>query len=294
MVHGFACVVGASLLFGLVPTANKYVMLSGLSAECNTFWREVTICVLAFILAKWGKHQLRIGRKDALHLFFIGATGMGITNYLVSSACLYIPVGLATVLHFLYPTIVSIVMVARFGQRMTGLKVGAILCSIIGMVLIANLKSGGGPNLFGILFALASSLTYSFYIISNEQGNINRISLIVKLFYSALGSTIFFGVLCLSQKMLTFPSGMNAAVVQFCVSGVGSLGAFYLLTAGIRRIGASAASFINMLEPVTSLIVSALVYRDYPTPTVACGVFLVLCSVLFIAADGMNAERSQK
>lgn len=289
MIYGLAYVVGASLLFGVVPSANKYVMLSGLTAECSTFWREVTICTLALALAKWSGHSLRIDRMDALHLSFIGATGMGITNYLVSSACLYIPVGLATVLHFLYPTIVCVVMVARFGQRMTKLKVGAILCSISGMVLIANLKADGGLNLIGLLFALVSSLTYSFYIISNEQGRINQIPLIVKLFYSALGSTIFFGVLCLTQGILAVPLSLDVAVIQFGVSGVGSLGAFYLLTAGIRCLGASAASFVNMLEPVTSLIVGALVYQEYPTPAIACGVVLVLCSVLFVAIDSMNA-----
>lgn len=293
MVQGLIYVIGASLLFGLAPTANKYVMLSGLSAECNTFWREVTICLAALAIAALSKRQLKIDQGDAVRLFFIGATGMGITNYLVASACLYIPVGLATVLHFLYPTIVSLVMVARFGQKMTRLKMTAIVCSISGMILIANLK-GGGMNWIGLLFALASSLTYSFYIISNEQGKINQIPLIVKLFYSALGSTMFFGVLCLAQGMLVFPSGVDVIAVQFGVSGLGCLGAFYLLTAGIKQIGASTASFVNMLEPVTSLIVSAFVYREYPTPVIACGVVLVLLSVLLVALDSMRAEPLRK
>lgn len=70
------------------------------------------------------------------------------------------------------------------------------------------------------------------------------------------------------------------------VSGIGNLGAFYFITAGIRRIGAPAASFVNMLEPITSVVVSTVIYQDHQGFKTICGMALILSSVLLVAMDG--------
>ncbi|MGE4277554.1 MAG: hypothetical protein AB7E30_10330, partial [Lawsonibacter sp.] len=54
VLQGMLCVIGASLLFGVIPTANKFVMMSGLSAECITFYIQAIICVMSFVIA-WKK-----------------------------------------------------------------------------------------------------------------------------------------------------------------------------------------------------------------------------------------------
>lgn len=286
MFRGILCIIGASLAFGVMPTANRYVMTSGVSAECITFYIQTILSLLAAVLAVWKGHSLRVSRGQLLRLLLLGAVGMGMTSFLVSSACLRIPVGLATVLHFLYPTVVSVAMVAFFGQKMSRYKAMAIACSILGMLLITDLNGDGGIQASGILFALASSLTYSFYMISNEKGDINQLPLLVKLVYSSIGSAVLFGLVAACNHSITLPGTPSAACVLVFVCGCGSLLAYYLITAGIKQIGASTASFINMLEPVTSVVVSSLVYREYPGLMMILGMVLILSAVFLVSMDG--------
>lgn len=289
MVQGILCVAGASLLFGLIPSANKFVMLAGVPPECVTFLSHGTVFLMAALLAKCTGNSLRIPRRQILCLLLLGAVGMGGTSFLINSASARIPVGVTTVLHFLYPTIVSLVMVTVFHQRMSWYKAAAMVCSIVGMLLITDLRGDSGLSVIGILLALCSSLTYSFYMISNEKGSINAFPLVVKLTYASLGSTLAFGTIAVCTGRVGLPATAASAAVLVGISGFGSLSAFYLITAGIRRIGASVASFVNMLEPIVSVVVSAVVYQETPTLAMALGMCLVLSAVWLIAMDGRRS-----
>jgi len=294
MKKGLLCVIGASLLFGIVPSANKYVMLGGISAEDTTFWGQCTICALSYLLLRLQRGRPAVPPRDAARLMLVGAVGMGATTFLLNSACRLIAVGLATVLHFLYPSVVSVAMVLFFGQAMTKHKAVAIVCSVAGMCLIAGLQGSGGGRLLGAVLALLSGLTYAFYIIANDKGAVSAYPLLVKLFYASAGSAVLMSVPALAGGGLSFPKGPAAAAALFGVCGAGCLTAFYLITAGIRRIGAGTASFVNMLEPVTSVVVGTLLYRDRLTPAMALGILLVLFSVFLAALDGRGRAGAGK
>lgn len=284
MAVGILALICASLILGSIPSANKYILLSGVSSGGIVFYSFLIVALGAALIILLTKKSLRVSMSQLVMLLVLGALGMGGTGFLLNLAYSFIPVGLATMLHFLYPSLVSIVMVVLFGQKMTYCKIGAIVISILGMFLIADLS--GGIKLLGVIIALCSSCTYSFYMIGNEKGSINRLPLIVKLFYSSAGACIIFGIQ--SYTDLSIPHGSIVYLLLFGVCGLGSLLAFYLLTAGIKLIGASTASFFNMLEPVTSLVVSTLVYHDVPGIKTLLGCGLVLMSVLLVALDGVR------
>lgn len=292
-LQGVLYVVGASLLFGMLPTANKVVMTSGMSAECVTFFSQFIIFVLSLIYATIKHISIRVSTKQFFHLILVGAIGMGATAYLVASSCLLIPVGLATMLHFLYPTIVSLVMVLLYAEKISKHKAVAILCSILGMLMITNPGVPGSVDWRGILLALASSVTYSFYIISNEKGNFNELPQIVKMIIMSLGSAALFFVIMSINNSFTLPKTVLGGLLLFIIS-IGTLGAFFLIMAGIHRIGASVASFVNMLEPITSVIVSSVFYHDYLKLTILIGMALILLSVFLVAVDGIRKRRKTK
>lgn len=286
MIRGILCVLGASLIFGVNPTGNKYVMLHGVAPLCVTFYSSAILTLICLALVRIKGYSLKIKWTQVLYLAFLGITGMGVTSALISLAMNHIPVGLATILHFLYPTIVSIAMVVFFRQKLTKWKIFAIICSIFGMLLITDMSHSGHISITGILLALCSSLTYSFYIIANDRGSVNELPLLVKLVYSGLGSSLLFGAISALRGEITLPNTLAAGMVMVCFCGFGYMTAYYLITAGIKRIGASAASFVNMLEPVTSVVVSTLIYRYALESRTILGMALILSSVFLVAMDG--------
>ena len=283
MFLGILAVICASLLLGIIPSVNKLILLSGMTSGCIVFLTYLTSAAGMAVILFLRKESFRVRPIQFITLLFTGFAGLGMTGFLLNLAYELIPVGLATMLHFLYPSLVSIAMALFFHGRLTPLKTGAILFSIIGMLLIADLSGGLRPA--GILIALCSSLTYAFYFIVNEKGCISGLPLTIKFFYVSVGSGLMFGALTFVRGEFSLPASLNTALELFLVVGLGSMLAFFLITLGIKKAGASTSSFLNMLEPITSLIVSCLLYKDYPSPLGFAGCGLVLLSVLLAAAD---------
>lgn len=294
LFQGILRIAVASLLFGVIPSANKYILLTGMPSECITCLSHAVISIGSMLLVWASGQSLKISFCQACQLLSLGAIGMGGTTFLISKATEIIPVGVATVLHFLYPTIVSVVMIVLFQQKMSPYKAAAIFCSICGMALITNLNDSGSFRWTGVVLALCSSLTYSTYIIANEKGKINELPLAVKLIYTSMGSAATFGIVSFCKGTLMLPASGSAALMLIGVSGLGSLAAFYLITAGIRKIGASVASFVNMLEPVVGVVVSAIAYQEVPTVSMVVGMALVLSAIFLVAMDGWKSSSASK
>lgn len=287
MKMGILALLSASVLLGIIPTANKYLLLSGMTSGQIVFYIYLMVAVSAGVLAKIRGEKFQVKKSQLFKMLLLGAAGMGGTGYLLNQSYLFIPVGLATMLHFLYPTVVSGIMIGIYKEKGTVGKIAAIFASITGMFFIADLS--GGMKMAGIVFALCSSGTYAYYIIANEKGEINELSILIKLFYSALGATLVCFVF--SGGVLKLPNKMEVFVVLFGICGLGFLTAFYLLAAGIKKVGALMASFFNMLEPIVSLSAGVLIYQEQLNRKVVFGCILVLLSVLLIAIDGANIQK---
>lgn len=292
MFKGFIWVVVSSILFGLAPSINQYVLLSGMESECVVFFANFTQCLLAGAAVLLTRQSFRARPSQIIHCFFMGAVGMGLTTYLQSLSYHYISVGLTIMLHFLYPSVVSVVMVLLFHQRFTRWKGFAILASLLGIAFISD--PSGDVALPGILLALMTSLTYAFYIVSNEKGPSASMAVLPKLFYIALGSSATFLFLSFQSGHFSLP--VSPQIWLMATLGMGGVCflAFLCITIGIEKIGASRASFVNMLEPVTNMVVSTLAYHTIPTAMMLLGSALILCSVFFVAMDGHTVQQMPK
>ena len=285
----FLFVLLASVIYGCVPSLQEAVMLSGASplglvAVCNT------VAALAAGLMGLIRHEsFRLERKTLPSLFFAGAVGLFLTDYLLNLSYTFIPVGFVTMIHFLYPTIVCLAMVILFREKLTKGKVGAILCSIAGLALLAGGDFSGDRR--GIPVALATAFAYAYYMIANDRSPLGQAPLMVRSFYlnllvalTALGVNLF-------SRSVVLPVGAGNWALSILIGCLIST-ATILLNAGIRKLGAAKASFINMLEPVTSLLVSVLVYRYSVTVSAIFGCILILASLLLITLeDRKQAEK---
>ena len=139
------------------------------------------------------KRSLKATPIQFIQSVLMGTVGMLITAVLLNTAYLYLPVGMAIMLNFLYPSVVCIVMGTVFKQGFTKLQLGAIVCSIAGMIFLAG--KGGDVNTLGIVCALVSAFTYGGYLIANEKGPANDLPIETKLFYVSLPGTVLFGIL---------------------------------------------------------------------------------------------------
>lgn len=284
---GYLYVALASVLFGISPTLSALLLRNGWSNGAVLLNSEVLGALYLFLLIRWKQISLRISKREFLAAAGLSGLSFWGTNLLMQSSFTLLPSpGLTTVLHFIYPTFVMIMMVLFFKEKVTLLRLICIAISLCGIGLISNMSGAvqhDSALLKGMVMAIASGLAYAIYIISNDKSPAKGVHPLVLIFYVLVGGAVFntFYLFAARDFSVSF-AGRNlayAVIVPLC-----SFSALVAIAEGIRRIGPTRAAVINMLEPVASMVVSALVFRDEPlTVRMICGGILILAGTGTIA-----------
>ena len=288
MIQGVLCVVLASVMFGITPIGNKYVVMTGMAAECIVVWQLAVMILLSAVLAKRSGQKLIIPAKDTAVLLLIGIIGIGGTDYFLNMAYTELQVSSVLMIHFLYPTFVLLVSILLFGKTISKLAGAAVILCIAGLFLVTGLS--GNITLLGAFYAAASGIVYGVYVLANDHGNTNRFHLAVKLFYTSIGGALICGMLMLFGRSFSLPADTFSALVLFGMVGAGSFLGFYLLTAGVKRVGAATAAFLNMLELIVAVAGGVIIYKDAFSIKTAAGFVCILLSVLLITFDGAKGK----
>ncbi|MCR5666824.1 MAG: DMT family transporter [Eubacterium sp.] len=288
---GMIFVILASALFGSYPTIQGAVMESGASPLGMVIVCNSVAGISSLIVGLMKRENFKIPLKTLGALALTGVFGLYLTDYLLNVSYTLIPVGFTTMIHFFYPALVTMLMVILFRERFTWYKLAAIIVSILGLLLLSGGDFTG--NKLGILTALMTAFAYAFYMITNDKTQVGTVPLMARSFY--MNVFVVIAAFCTNGISHTaiYPTGAINISLSILV-GVLLCIATVLLNAGIARLGAAKTSFINMLEPVISLVVSTLVFHYALTKTSIAGVCLILLSLVLITAVPMITERANK
>lgn len=279
----FLCALAASL-FGISPVFSRRMSLSGMdgaSIVCLIHAFTALINAILWFFTPKVK-EIQLTRKQVLQLLCVGALGMGSTTFLLAVSYNYIPTGTATVLHFLYPCVVTIVTAIHTHRRVRRNGILSMVLSVLGMVFLAGGFSQG--VWIGVLLALASACTYTLYLSANQWASYAALPGPIKMTLLATGSSIlFFCKSMLSGRVILPPEPIAWASLwaMACCACV----AHSCLTAGVRRIGAEQAAFTTLIEPLVSLLAGAVIYQEALTAYSLAGAGLVLLAVFLHARD---------
>ena len=277
---GYLDVLAASVLFGISPTLSALLQRDGWSNNVVILNNEIFGALYLFCLIRLRGLSLRVKKGALLAAAGVGGAAFWGTNMLLQLSYEYLPnPGIATVFHFTYPIFVMLMMAAVFKERISLIKSLCMLLAMCGMVLIADVSGGVGEYrgfLVGAALAVASGVTYAVYIVSTGKSAAQVLPPSVLTFYVLVGGAACNLVYTLSTRRFHISlEGWNA--VYALIVPVCSFLALTLIAEGIRRIGPTRAAAINMLEPVASLLISALVFRDGAlTPRTILGSVLIL------------------
>lgn len=285
MAIGFICVALSATLLGILPTIQKQLMMDGLPLLGLMFYTNLTSCLFCFLMSLVKKRSFRASKVQILHALVMGSFGMLFTALLLNTSYLYLPVGTAIMLNFLYPTLVCVIMGTVFRAGFSKMQILAIVSSILGMVFLTG--GGGTLSAKGMLIAVASAFTYAIYLVSNEKGPANDLPIEVKMFYATIPAAVTFAVLApATGSLIAPPGGLMGWVLAIGGSGMFTMCGFFLMMYGISKMGASTASFVSMLEPVISVVFGTIWFHDPVTIGVAAGGALIILGILFITIDG--------
>ena len=107
---GYLCAAVGAATFGLIPLFANTAILAGIHNDTILAYRY-SIAALSYALyLLLRRKSLRISHSQAKEVLLAGVFGYGITATFLMASYLYMPTGIATSIHFLYPVVVTILM----------------------------------------------------------------------------------------------------------------------------------------------------------------------------------------
>lgn len=277
-VKGITAVMISAIAFGFVPVLAMGVYGNSGTAYNVAFLRFAlaTPILLAILLVK--KVPLSVTKRQLFQLSRIVLFGYGITSILLFFSYNYIPIGMATTIHFSYPIFVILGCVIFYHERLSLAKLLAVALCTGGILLFYDGSSSS--SLLGIGMAFLSGITYAYYIITLEKSGLNEMHPIKLTFYLCLIAAVFAFIFVLVTGNVAFHMNVQGWLCMLVLSLTAALLAVTLLQVGIGLIGPQDAAILSTFEPITSTILGVLLFQEHFTLRTAGGCVLVLGAVL--------------
>lgn len=281
-------VIIGSIAYGFLPIFVKNIIPYGYSSTSIVFYRYLFTSIALFIIIMIRKHgfknslksSFKINKKQFVELFIFSIAGLGLTFYLLSQALLYISAGLTNMIHFGYPVVVIILMTIICKEKINLLKIMSIVSSVVGIFLLTKIVAA--KSFKGIIYALLTTVTYSSYIIANKKSSFASLDTMVSLFYMSLIISITFFMAGISTKDLQSLNNIYVFYNFIAISLLCTVFSLGLLLYGVKKLGSSLASILNMFEPTTTVLVSTFIYQEKLTINIIIGSILIILSTVFM------------
>lgn len=203
---------------------------------------------------------------------------MGISWMFQYEACRRIGVSTTSLLYCVGPILVVVLAQLLFHERMSAGKLLCLLAVSAGAILTGTGQNGGGHSATGVLCALLCAAACAGMILFNKRcSTLHGLASASLQLSAAFLPSLFWNFLCRiagTLPPLTLPHGQLLPVLVLGLLNTG-LGCF-LYFSGIAYLPAQSVAVCDYLEPLTAVILAALVLRESLSPLQIAGAALIL------------------
>lgn len=277
MKKGYIYTALSAIIFGLMPLLTKIIIARGATSLTIPFFRVFYVTIVLFLVLKIKKIDLHLEKRDLISAILTSIFGSGLTIIILNESYNYVDTGIATSLHFLYPLFVAILCCFFYGEKIKKKQIISLSFALVGIICF---MSKGNGSLFGYFLAIASGLTYAFYLVKMDKSGLVKMNALKLSFYLALFTTIEIFTMNLFMQEVVFKMDALSYGLLLVLALSSSFLATVLLQKGVLLLGSTRASFICLLEPVTSIIVGILWLNEAFTLNKGLGGLAIIISLI--------------
>lgn len=283
---GVILVILGNVLFSAKAIFAKLIFRYGVDATTLMTLR-LGFSLPFFAVAAWWawrrRGDLRLDGSDwrRMSLFaFLGYYGASFLNFIGLKT---ISAGLERLILFTYPTMVVLLMALFRKTPVTKYQAAALLATYGGILLVLVPGLRETPDVgIGALFVLASALSFALYLLFvgdyiSRLGSILFTSLVLLL---ATGMTFLHFLLFRPFRVLELPWEVYGLFLGLSV--ISTVIPVFMISEGIRRLGAGNTSIIASIGPVATILLAWLFLHEPVTLIQLAGTGLVLFGVWLV------------
>ena len=268
----------AMLVFG---TIGLFVKNIGFPSSFISFARALigSIFIALFMLVSGHGLDKKAVLKN-LKLLIPSGIAMAFNWICLFEAYRFTGVAVGTLCYYMAPVIVVILSPIFLKEKLTGINVSSVLAAVIGAVLISGVVSGSAKSAKGILLGLAAAALYSTVIMFNKF--VKNLSPIETTFVQLLTAAVtMIPYILLTEDVTEFVFDRRSVIFTLIV-GIFHTGIVYMIYfSSVQKIPAQTTAVFSYIDPVTAIILSAVVLGERLDAVQLIGTFLILAATLF-------------
>ena len=277
-MNGKVKILTSMAIFGTVGIFVRFIPMASAGIA---FCRGVLGCIfLLALMALTGKKPNLEDMKRNGWILAISGAAIGINWILLFESYRYTTVAIATICYYLAPAFVTLAS-PLVGEKLTVKKLVCIGVALVGMVFVSGVLQGNQESSFlGIVLGVGAAVFYASVILLNKK--LSPIGAYDKTLCQLGAASVVVAPYILLTGGIYFGDMAPVSWIMLAVLGVVHTGFAYALYFGaIRDVNAQTAAILSYLDPVLSILLSALILRERLDIFSLIGAMLILGSALY-------------
>jgi len=294
MEKEYVFIVIAGILSGLWIFGGQIFINLGLSLFQLSFFIQLLVVIMLLPLIFFKKYRPKKG-MNWLWIFYGLISALTILSE-YGGLVLGVPVAIAVLLLYTQPLWTILITKLFMNEIITKRKIISVVLVLIGMVILVNpFSSGKIEHLSGVIVSLIGGISLSCWVIIASIVSKRNSHPVTTKFLNGLLTTFF--LLLAYPLLVSFIK--NPAITSFSfnihisiwfwlvifVLFAGIIGELFLFT-GIRKVSASDAGIILLLEPVTAAILATIfLHQELTWNIIVGGLLILIANYLVVRKD---------
>ncbi|MBU3126072.1 MULTISPECIES: DMT family transporter [Clostridium] len=281
---GILFIILSAISFGLMPILAKLSYRGGANAYTTLFLRFFFAAIMLLYYLKSKRISLKITRKQLFLVIIIGVFGFAFTSTSLFMSYNYISIGMATMIFYTYPAIVTLFSYVFYKEKMYPRKIISLIISTIGIYILID-RGSASFNLIGIILAGIAAVMYSLYVLGASHKEFRVINSYVLTFYISCASAAFMFMAAITTGNFDMHISFYALVAILLLSLISTAVALMAFLEGVRIIGPSKASIFSTIEPIVALTLGIIVLGESISVRIIIGSIMIVSSVVILTRE---------
>lgn len=289
LVTGVLMALASSASFALNLTAARLTYDDGadpftVSLARTGFFALALLVALAVMGRRLGVPKGQWGARIAIGVMMV------VQLLTVLAAIEFIPLGVAILIYYTYPFMISGIVAAMEHRRPPARRLAAMLAAMAGLAFVLGVDAGSF-DWRGIVCAFVSAVSFAFIIVLSGRSMAGQDSTVLAFHVMGVAALILAAIAAAGQP-LAWPRSMTGWTM-LAVSALCFLSATVFLFGGIARIGPVRASLIDYGSPIWAIAFGILLLGEHMAALQWAGASVVIGAIFLDQFADFRARRRQ-
>lgn len=281
---GILYIILSASAFGIMPILAKLSYRGGANTYSTLFLRFFFAAIMLFYYLKTKGISMKLTKKQFILVLIIGVFGFTLTTSSLFMSYNYISIGMASMIFYTYPSIVTILAYVFYKEKIYTRKIISLIISLIGIYILID-SGSVSFNIKGIILAGIAAVLYSLYVLGASHKEFKNINSYVLTFYISCASATVMFIAAKITSNFNIHISFYALVAILLIAFISTVVALMAFLEGVRLIGPSKASILSTIEPIVSLILGIIILGETISSRIIIGSIMIVMSVVILTKE---------